>query len=542
MSPLIPLGILLAGAGALLFSLSARFPYPAATAIVTATLGLAALSVVGFNLPATAQLSAWGLAPLLPAGLVLAVDELAWLLAMGMAGVSLAALLTGLARPGGPRLAARGAILLLTFVGITALFAENLVTLVMAWAGLDFVYFLILILLARGEGVQPQAALHLTFNSLGTVLAMAASILISRERLDLALRAAIVSPESTLLITLAAVFRLGLFPLHLGLPVDTNVRQGLGTLLRLIPATVALEMVARLSTFGFAEPLRAWLTTFGVAAALVGAAQLWNSDEPRQGLTFVVIAQSGLTLLTGLWGGPQAVTGVATQTLALLLGGGLIFLANGFDDQHPWLAVLPGLGAATVIGLPLTVGFTALNGLYAGWLTSGNWALWLALAGAVVAQVFLAGGLLRAVSWPGDPVEGGSLGLVGYLAGLTLMAACAVLAGVSIGVVGGALGAPVSGPLGLTGTPNWAALALTGGIAAAGAGLWRLEQAARSRTEAAATLIMSVLRLDWLYRLIWGAIRIVDGVMFNLAGVLEGEGALLWALAMVLAVLLLFRS
>jgi hypothetical protein len=53
---------------------------------------------------------------------------------------------------------------------------------------------------------------------------------------------------------------------------------------------------------------------------------------------------------------------------------------------------------------------------------------------------------------------------------------------------------------------------------------------------------MAVLSLAWLYRLVWSAIRLFDSLMFNLAGVLEGEGALLWALAMALAILLVFRG
>ena len=57
--------------------------------------------------------------------------------------------------------------------------------------------------------------------------------------------------KSTLLITLAAVFRLGLFPLHLGLPAEVNIRQGLGTLLRLIPAAVVKAVAIRSPRLAF---------------------------------------------------------------------------------------------------------------------------------------------------------------------------------------------------------------------------------------------------------------------------------------------------
>jgi hypothetical protein len=165
--------------------------------------------------------------------------------------------------------------LLLTFAGMAAIFSDNLLTIIMAWAGLDLIYFLVLVLLGRSEGVELQAVLNLAFNVAGMLLAVGAALLISRESTALSLREAALSARSTLLITLAAVFRLGLFPLHLALPAEANIRQGLGTVLRLIPAAVALEVMARLAQFGFAPEARFWLTLFALAAALVGAAQLW---------------------------------------------------------------------------------------------------------------------------------------------------------------------------------------------------------------------------------------------------------------------------
>src|SRR5206468_7373411 len=97
------------------------------------------------------------------------------------------------------------------------------------------------------------------------------AVLISRTSATLSLRDAALTPQSTVLLTLAAVFRLGLFPLHLALPSDLNIRQGLGTLLRLIPAAVALETLSRIAVYGFPEAVRPWLVLFALAAAVVGA-------------------------------------------------------------------------------------------------------------------------------------------------------------------------------------------------------------------------------------------------------------------------------
>jgi formate hydrogenlyase subunit 3/multisubunit Na+/H+ antiporter MnhD subunit len=535
MSPLIPLGILLVGTGLLFVSLLPRFAYPAPVMLGTSLFALVSVATLFFWLPASAALSEWPPAGLFSAGLVLTATPLRWLLAVCLVALTLAAALTGLARPGGPRVTARGSMLLLTFGGLAALLADNVVTLIMAWAGLDFVYFLILILVARGEGVQPQAVLHLTFNSLGTLGLTAAAIFAGPVT---SLSGLMSQPTTALLATVAAAFRLGLFPLHLGLPVEVDVRQGLGVLLRLVPPLVAFAAVAELAQAGFPEAVRPWLTAFGVLAMVAGAVQLWLSDSPRQGLTYIVIAQSGLALLVGLWAGPQAAMAVTLQGGALVLGGGLLYLANGFDERQRLWTVFSGVGAATLLGLPLTAGQAGNAALYTAWLASGDWRLWLALAGVLFAQAVLAGGLWRVLFWPGDPIEDGVLGSGGYGVGLGLLAALAIGLGLGLTAIATWTATPGASSWQLGAPENLTAAALALIIAAAGFGLWRFERLTRPSTETASAWLTSFLRLDWLYRLGWGVVRGVETVAFNVAAVLEGEGALLWAIAAVVALVL----
>jgi formate hydrogenlyase subunit 3/multisubunit Na+/H+ antiporter MnhD subunit len=559
LSPLIPLGLLLLGTGVLLFGLLPRFPYTGSIAIATVSAALLALLVMALRLPAGATLSPWAPDSLFKVGLMLEVDPLAWLFGVGVLVVALATLLTSLVRPGGRRVIVRGAMLLLTFAGLAALFADNLITRIISWAGLDLIYFLALILLAQSDGIEPQAVLNLAFNSVGTLLAVGAALMISRTSATLSLRDAALTPPSTVLITLAAVFRLGLFPLHLGLPAEANIRQGLGTLLRLIPAAVALEVMARLTVFGIAEPVRLWLTFFGAAAALVGAAQLWNVDDPRLGLTYVVIAQSGLALLAGLWGGAGATAALTAQSFGLLLGGALIFLSNGYDHERPWASLWAALGALALIGAPLTAGFLGASGLYSGLIGARNWPV---LAAVIIAQIILAAGLLRAVFWPSQPVdprasaiappvvdetsrerggEGEPLRRAAYFGGLSLSAVFLILAGVLAGSFSAALRAPDVSLLGWAGRPSLTALGVVLFTAAGGLILWRFESVIRARADVAGAALTPLFRLDWLYRLVWSVIRLLGALIFNLAAVLEGEGAILWTLVGALLVWLLFK-
>jgi hypothetical protein len=350
------------------------------------------------------------------------------------------------------------------------------------------------------------------------------------------LRDAALTTQSTLVITLAAVFRLGLFPLHLGLPTETNVRQGLGTVMRLLPAAVALELMGRLAIFGFAEPVRPWLTVFGVGAVVVGALQLWNTSEPRQGLTYVVIAQSGLALLAGLAGGAVALT---AQTLALLGGGALLFLSSGFDDQQRWAGVFPILGGAALLGLPLTIGFVGANGLYGGLLETQNW---LALIIVVIGQSLLAAGLWRVALWPTQPMEGARWERAAYWAGLALPVLGMVLLGATSQWLARALALPLVGLFGFTDISSLAPLIIVLATLGLGVALWRFAEVLRTRAENAWEGLLAVLRLDWLYRAVWGLFHLTSLLMLNVAGVLEGEGALLWMLAGAMLLWLLFRA
>lgn len=537
MSPLVPLFLLLLGVAVLLVGLfTPRLNFSAGVSIISASLAFLSLLVLGLRLPVSATLSTWGPTSLFNVGLIVEVDALAWLFGLGVVGVALAALLTGLARPGGRRLFIRLTILLLTAASLVALFADNLLTRIVAWAFLDLIYFLALVLLARGEGLEPQAVLNLSFNSVGTLLAVAAALLISRTSPALSLRDAALTTQSTLVITLAAVFRLGLFPLHLGLPTETNVRQGLGTVMRLLPAAVALELMGRLAIFSFAEPVRPWLTLFAVGAVVVGAVQLWNSPEPRQGLTYVVIAQSGLALLAGLVGSAVA---LAAQTLALLGGGALLFLSSGFDDRQRWTGLFPLLGGAAMLGLPLTIGFVGANGLYGGLLETQNW---LALVLVVLAQSLLAAGLWRVVLWPTQPTEGTAVEWAAYWVGLGLPALGLVLLGGTSSWLAQALALPSVGLFGFTNVSSLAPLIIVAASLGLGFALWRFAEVLRARAETAWEGVVAVLRLDWLYRVVWGLFRLASLLVQNVAGVLEGEGAMLWTLAAAVLLWLLFRA
>jgi hypothetical protein len=215
----------------------------------------------------------------------------------------------------------------------------------------------------------------------------------------------------------------------------------------------------------------------------------------------------------------------------------LLFLSSGFDDQRRWTTALPLFGGAAMLGLPLTIGLVGANGVYGGAFESNNWPV---LIVVVLAQCVLAAGLWRVAGWPGQPLEGNAFELISYWIGLGLLALGLVVFGAASGWLARALNAPGLGAFGFTG--NLAPLVgvlMTIGL---GSALWRYADVLRARAETVWEGAVALLRLDWLYRAAWAVFRLVGVVVFNVAGVLEGEGAILWTLVAAVLLWLLFRS
>lgn len=541
MSPLIPIIVLFLGAGLTAAGVFAPRNLRWLASLAPMAFALLALLVVlamGLRLPAEATLSAWGPQALFRTGLILRVDRIGWLFSSAVLLAALAAFLTGLSRAGGRRLGARTASLLLAVATLAAIQAQNLITFAITWAALDILYFAILILLARGEGLETQAVLSLALNSAATFMVVAAALdtLNSGQEIFL-LGASPLTDRGVALLFVAAILRLGVFPFHLGLSLEADLRQGLGTLLKLAPAAVALNVLTHVMLRSPDLPLRPWLSVAAVMGLLVGAAQWWDSADPRQGLSYMVLAQSSLAVLAALWGGPTAAGGVLAFGLALVLGGAAMFLHNGYNATERGWAAASVVGTLVLVGLPFTVGFVGMSILYRGLAESGSWVL---LVACVIGQLLLAASYIRLAFWPGEAISKEEpLMSVAYLFGLALPLVFAIIFGVAAGPVGDAVNEslpPLLSPENIAGL-GAALVAVIGGL-----GLWQFENVIRARANSTFTAVTSAARLDWLYIIFWDVYRFLGRSLRTVAAVIEGEGGVLWTIVAALLIWLLFRG
>ena len=138
------------------------------------------------------------------------------------------------------------------------------------------------------------------------------------------------------------------------------------------PPLLPFNLLVEILIVSPALPLRTLLSVGAGFGLLIGAMEWWGMDDPRQGFSFVVLSGSCLALLAGLWGGIAAAVGVLAFALALIIGGAVMFLNNGYNDSgRGWVATSIG-GAVTLMGLPLTVGFIGASALYRGLVEQGG--------------------------------------------------------------------------------------------------------------------------------------------------------------------------
>lgn len=540
LTPLIPIIILFAGTLGLVISLflPARYPGPMAAA----TAGLAFLALLGLRgmLPAEAIISFWRPLTLAGVPVSLRLDGLTWLYALMLAGLAVAVLLTGLTRAGGRRVATRGFTLLLLAAGLAAISSANLLTLCLSWTFLDIVFLGAIALTEDRERVSEHTTYALAANGTATLLVWAAALLGARDGASQYLYLFSFSTLQAALLAVAAVLRLGLYPLHLWLPSEFGLRPGLSAMLHLAPMAAGLSLLSQL-VLGLRGnlPLHSPLADVAAAALLVGAVLAWGQEEPGRALSFLVLAQTGVAILAGTWAGEGAALALVAEGLALLLSAGALFLSQGYDRANPGWSLPGAVAGAALLGAPLTLGFVGRSWLYSALWQGGGWSLLLLSA---VGQALLLVTVLRLLLRPAMSTT--SLALVTQVAaavGLAGLVAPLVVFGLAPSQLANLLGVtPLSLLAILAKMPaaGWVSWGL--GLGLGGALWWRDDRMRAVRSQLQPRL-NAVFGLRWFYRAVGGLIDLAGQGVRALALLLEGEGALLWVLVVLVLAWLFFQ-
>jgi hypothetical protein len=491
-----------------------RFAYHWLIAALAALTAWPLILLARAQIPQTIALATWQPVEYFPFSPALFVDARSWLLAISLATVNLAALMTDVDRAPAADWTAWAAGLFVTGLGIAAVLSGNPLTMLLAWAALDLAELALLLWSELDPAGRERILVAFAARALGSLILFWAVLAGQTSGSDLGF--ALSSSRISLLFILAASLRLGVLPFNLPFALETPRRRNLGTVLRMAVAASGLTLLDRAAggvSPGWAGLIlpTAWITA-GLAAVSWAAA----SDE-LDGRQFWILAISALAVAAAAAGDPGAVT---AWSLGLIFAGSAIFSAarRGRLGRLLLLAAAAGFCA-----LP----FTPAESLARFYLSLGPvWG-----AGFLLVHWVLLAGYVRftLTGQPADPAAerwtqvitlwGTGLLAVGYWA-LPWLAPPGSAAGA--GQPGGAQ------PLLLL--PGAALLALLAVLLA-----WRLRRPPLPGPFLAR--IRALVSMGWLQGALWSAYNLLGKGLSFISLALEGEGGVLWAVLLLILLL-----
>jgi hypothetical protein len=461
------------------------------------------------RMPLMLEFPAWGSETLFSNNLFFLAEQINWPYALALTTLGLAMILTAVVRPNFPAVYPWAGTLALIGFGLLAVLADNPLTLVLIWAGLDLTELITQLASVQGGGSTQRVITGFGARTLGIVLLLWAGLTSLWNGAALDFRSPL--PEASVYMILAAGLRLGVLPLHLAYGTESITRRGFGTVLRLVSAASSLVVLARIPVQGVASPVAPIILVLAALASLYGGWMWIRSPDELSGRPYWIITLASLAIAATLRGNPA---GSVAWGMTLVLAGCALFFSSIQHKILQRVVLVVGIwGICSLPFSPTAVGWgSAINASGAVWLT---WPI------LIAAQALLAAGFIRHTIWPATsaPLDAHLAWARNiYKAGIGLPLATLLMLGLfgwegalSFGTLPVALSAAA-----LTLALLWLRPRLRW-LSPIRAHWVRPEQAEPSRLDAFNTLLTS------LYISIGRLTR-------SFADVLEGDGGILWAL------------
>lgn len=413
-------------------------------------------------------------------------------------------------------------ILTLTSLGLIAVTAGNMLTLLLAWAALDVIELIILLGQISQSRTRERIILAFSAKIAGIVTVLIAGIILRTQGASLSFDS--ISQPISIYLIIAAGLRLGVLPLHLPYPKGLPISRGLGTILRLVPAASSYILLVRVSSVGAAGSVTPYLLSLTILAGLYAAVNWLGAKDELTGRPHWMLGTASLVIIAAILHQPEA---CLAWSIASLLSGGLIF---SMSLRHRKLISLVVLGLVNFSALPFSPTWQGTNLYQISSSGSMNLAIvYLFSFLFLLIQSFLLAGffrhILRGIYPAGEatPEHIERWVWVLYPIGLIFIALTHVLIGYWL--YPGLNEVPLSG---------W----IIGPLALLIAGLilyisWRYPRPFSYLSQSTTTSFWnSLLSLDWLYRLLWRLFRTSSRFFTILSTILEGDGGILWALVL----------
>jgi formate hydrogenlyase subunit 3/multisubunit Na+/H+ antiporter MnhD subunit len=453
-------------------------------------------------------------------------------LALALTIVACSAILVELSRTGETRPGLTATLPALLAAALVSLWAANPLTMIIGWAFYD-------LLQAAGHisaGGSAQAAVRgLIFGGLATLLLWGGASLLSTGG-DSGLWALMTPSDGQLALWAAAgTLRFWVYPFHLSVPDDLGATPSAASLLQ--GPVIGWGLWLRLASVnGGSLPDSIWVSTIAAIALAIGYFLAWSCTPSRAILPWIGMGTTGAVLLAAMLAGERASEVITSGSVAWALGMTTLFLTDGLQREAPWWNIPSLVGALALLGVPPTPGFVSMATLLEG-VTKGAHSWW--GVASFFGNLFLVPSLARWLLAPAPSTLPNRRWLLAiYGVGLGLPALLLILTGLRPSLL---VGSTPSLPLGeLFATPGWAGWLLWG-ISLAGGGVlaWQ-DRNLRPRIEILLSAAHDLMRLEWLYDAVVGAIGRGLSVLRAADEVVRGAGALLWSWLLFLLILLIW--
>jgi hypothetical protein len=480
-----------------------------------------------FSLPSWAPLSS------IPIELSVRVDPVSWSVALAIASLCLASILSDAARPGERNWSSWSGSLSLTGLAILAALAGSPVILLLAWTALDIGEVLVLLVQGYASRDSEPVVVIFSIRLIGSLVcvggmlhAVAAGESLSFDPMT--------SPSAIFLLV-GAGLRLGVLPFYPPLSDNFMAGRSLRTIFHLAPVAACLVLLTRVATVEIPGNTAAGLLLLtGIVAAFSAFAWL-TSPHGFRGRRYWSMGMACLVAASALRHQPQA---SLAWSLVLLLPGGLFLLSDVIrasgrlaQSLRRLQYILAGVGLLGILALPYT---PAWNGLFlyslpseqpTGFISSLALYIFFPAAQALLITGYARHFLRRSViSDPGD-IQRWDLALYGI--GLFLLPL------VQFGLLAW-IGQLFQGP-GLI--LHWPLL-VTALLVGLGFAWFRNQERSRFRTvRRLSQAIVRFITFRWLYQLIDALYRLAKRATGFISMILEGEGGVLWALLLLVLLL-----
>jgi len=296
-------------------------------------------------------------------GIILQLDSVSWPLMLALCAVQTAVIITDSSRLDEiPSPVIWSGLYLVYTVGFLAVLTSSIITILLVWALVDIIEFIILIRNVTSGKKINEIVVSFAVKILGLFIFIF-SLLISYEQGN-PLRIGQEANSIGFIILIAVGLRLGVIPFNLPFVSGSPIRRGLGNSIRMVSVTTSMIVLLRLPIGTFDERVQGILLTFTAVGILFGAIMWYGSSSELEGRPYWIITMAGLAIYSSINGNQIA---TLAWTLALILSGSVLFL---YSARGRIISVIPLLAVIGITGLPFTPsaigwqGIIILGGLF----------------------------------------------------------------------------------------------------------------------------------------------------------------------------------